>query len=381
MSFKMKKWTVAGSAVCVLFLAGFVWAVCPPQGSGLTGVDAWTAANCAGGQCSTNPATTCNEEFTIEFLGSDDDGQNVTFDYEICQIGGRNALSHWTIGLGQITGCVDESLLGPYGLEDIIVAASLDGDDLQIRTEAADEDLDGDGIFGELKEVTIGLDPTTQLFGLKFDRGVSDNGCHTWSITFDTSFLMPGYNLCEGCTVGATKAGSQDIRTASRKSPGYACVVGPVCCRDVSCDVTETAFAFGGANAGCFLLDGFSRWGWTNSFDATADGEYVLELWAGAGQCDLTKGALVGTVTVAYDAATRTATVSYDIPGGMSQAHVYVGCGKYPLDNKGNPTVAPGQYPSVTEFDEPAVSQTVTFTVPVGCDEFHVIAHAVACMN
>lgn len=68
---------------------------------------------------------------------------------------------------------------------------------------------------------------------------------------------------------------------------------------------TETAFAYGGEQlATCFLdLDfnsdsksDFNRWGWTNG--PLAAGSYSFDIYAGAGQCDLTKGTLVGTLNV-----------------------------------------------------------------------------------
>jgi hypothetical protein len=92
---------------------------------------------------------------------------------------------------------------------------------------------------------------------------------------------------------------------------------------------TETAFAFGGDYATCFLdidNDGdgegdFSRWGWTNG--PLPAGSYEFDIYAAAGQCDLS-------------------------PYSLAETHVYVGNDILPQDNKGGYTVAPGQYQMVT---------------------------------
>jgi len=382
-----------GALVCaVLALPRIAAAQCPPPGSGAAGVAAW-AASC--GVACGDMATTCNGEFTIQFTGSSTAGALVTFNYQICQAGGKNALSHWTVGLGQILGCVDESLLGPYGLNHLIAGAALDG--MPLRVQAVDLNSDGDtNDPGEGAQVVIGLDLTTQLYGMKFNIGVADKGCHDWSITFDASFLLPGYTFCEGCAVGSVKAGNQDIRNSGQASPGYACIVGPECCENliISCHQTDTAFAFGGSAARCFLQDGFNRWGWTNAVDATVSGSCTWELWAGAAHCGapdssgaFTAGVLIGTVTVDYDADSRVAVVTYDLaPGfGMSEAQVHVGCNAYPAACNGRncvpePTVAPGQFRHVSKFAEPQTEYTVALEVG-DCNVFYVIAHAVVCMG
>jgi hypothetical protein len=121
-------------------------------------------------------------------------------------------------------------------------------------------------------------------------------------------------------------------------------------CRDkMEFDGCETAFGFGGDAARCFARDGFSRWGWTNG--PLADGERIsLDLYAGAGQCDLEKGTLVGTVTIVYEGGT--ATASYKVFDGISleETHFYAGENMYPQKKRGKNgyvnTVAPGQYPA-----------------------------------
>ncbi len=116
---------------------------------------------------------------------------------------------------------------------------------------------------------------------------------------------------------------------------------------NVQCFIYETAFAKAPSGSRCFLLDGFSRWGWTNAITKPM-ASTTWPLWAGAAQCDTSKGTLVGSVTVSV-AANGAVTVTYNINAGilLSETHVYSGCTKYKKVQVGNKlvdTVAPGQY-------------------------------------
>ena len=140
----------------------------------------------------------------------------------------------------------------------------------------------------------------------------------------------------------------------------------------------ETAFAYGGAYSRCFELDGFNRWGWTNGPLTT--GTYTFDLYAGAGQCDLTKGTLMGTVTVTYSGST--VTVAYATTNGwwMTESHLYVGSAKYPQFKQGKnmvDTVAPGQYPYI--HGELAEVTADTYSVGPFSGSIYVIAHAGVC--
>ena len=128
---------------------------------------------------------------------------------------------------------------------------------------------------------------------------------------------------------------------------------------NVQCIDYETAYAKGD-DAVCFIPT-FANWGWTNPI---TPGTYTWDLWAGAGQCDTSKGTLVGSVKVVYDAATGIVTVEFDLdePYILDETHVYAGYGMFPLDRRGRPTVAPGLY---------------TNEGPFGGSEIYVIAHAV----
>lgn len=110
----------------------------------------------------------------------------------------------------------------------------------------------------------------------------------------------------------------------------------------------ETAFAFT-ADELSFCnndIDGDgrneTRWGW---FGVEGPGSYSFPIYAGAGQCDISKGALVGTLGVAYDGLS--AQVVYSTSGGytMDATHVY-------LANSPQDTIAPGQFTSVKEGED-----------------------------
>jgi hypothetical protein len=119
---------------------------------------------------------------------------------------------------------------------------------------------------------------------------------------------------------------------------------------NVQCYIYETAYAKGGS-AVCFIPT-FNNWGWTNSI---TPGTYTWPLWAGAGQCDTSKGTLVGTVTVVYSATTHVVTVTYNVafPYTLEETHVYAGTTKFPQVKQGKKTVdtvAPGQYYNAGPF-------------------------------
>jgi len=130
----------------------------------------------------------------------------------------------------------------------------------------------------------------------------------------------------------------------------------------------ETAFAncMSPDHISCFLDDGFGRWGWTNG--PVTNGR-TSPLIAGAGQCDLDKGTVVGSVAVKYNNETGMVKVEYTIYDGWKilETHLYVGGTPYPLGNNGKPTVAPGKYP---------YSGQLVYEVPAP-KPFYYIAHAV----
>jgi hypothetical protein len=130
---------------------------------------------------------------------------------------------------------------------------------------------------------------------------------------------------------------------------------------NVQCYVYETAYAQG-PGAECFIPT-FSRWGWTNLVNRGYSGTWPL--WAGAAQCDTSKGTLVGDVYVEFTSSGYV-TVNYLVnePYLLEETHIYAGIGKFPKDSRGRLTVAPGQYVNYSPF-------------ATGVEKVYVIAHAV----
>lgn len=140
----------------------------------------------------------------------------MTFGYRVCQLDNgadrQPSLSHWNVGLVQI-----DCLLEGKTMVDLVVGATLDG---------------------EPTVFDVNTDPTTGVTGVKWDEGVEDDGCHTWTVTFDTSVLAEGQTLDAGCAIVATKAGQQ---------VAYGCGIGPVCVERPAevCYADETAWSAG----------------------------------------------------------------------------------------------------------------------------------------
>lgn len=128
----------------------------------------------------------------------------------------------------------------------------------------------------------------------------------------------------------------------------------------------ETAFARGDEGATCFIdLEeyDFSRWGW--SIGPLTEGDYTYDIYAAAGQCDIEKGTLVGTVDVSYSGGNVDVTYNIDDAYEVEETHTYAGYDPVASDKQGRPTVAPGQY-TIGENLE---------------GEIYVIAHAVVCSD
>jgi hypothetical protein len=142
---------------------------------------------------------------------------------------------------------------------------------------------------------------------------------------------------------------------------------------------TETAFAFGGDKAICFdQYDASNRWGWTNG--PLAEGSYTFDLYAAAGQCDLSKGTKVGTLSVNYQDGTATVTYQTsgtnpgtNLPYTLTETHLYVGSEPLARNKQGEVTVAPGQFPYINaELNTLSRSYTVSgLSGPI-----YVVAHA-----
>ena len=113
------------------------------------------------------------------------------------------------------------------------------------------------------------------------------------------------------------------------------------------------------------------RWGWSNG--PLAEGTYTFDLWAGAGQNDLSKGTLVGEVTLVYAGGDVSVTYNTNTPYLLEEVHVFVG-NDYLPENNNEYTIAPGQYPYING-DLSGVSSHTTEISNVSGD-IYLTAHA-----
>lgn len=120
----------------------------------------------------------------------------------------------------------------------------------------------------------------------------------------------------------------------------------------------------------------FNRWGWSNG--AVGEGTHSWDIYAGAGQSDISKGTLVGKLTVEYKG--DTATVWFDMEEGspyyMEENHLYVGNEILPRDVNGDYTVAPGQYPTI---HDKVGATSDSYNVENLSGKIYVVAHATVC--
>jgi hypothetical protein len=141
----------------------------------------------------------------------------------------------------------------------------------------------------------------------------------------------------------------------------------------------ETAYAYGGCcYAHCFSQWGFTNWGWTNG--QLGPGCYTFDIYAGAAQCNISKGKKVGSLTVdyfKYNCCNYKAIITYHMYPGykMDETHLYVGSDPLPKKN-GSYTVAPGQYPYSHDLNN---ASTDSYTITGLCGKIYIIAHAVVC--
>jgi hypothetical protein len=187
------------------------------------------------------------------------------------------------------------------------------------------------------------------------DTGDTDPTCYANVATFSAT----GANLGDVCDGAPASTGQADAQI---------CVTGQSC---------ETAFAYYAPNSTCFLSLGFNRWGWTNG--PLGSGNYTFDLYAGAGQCLLSKGTLVGTVSVNYNGSV--AIVTYHTTGTwtLNETHLYVGNLRLPLKREDGhyvETVAPGQYPYQHGNLNGATMDT--YTIPI-TGLIYIVAHAETC--
>lgn len=277
----------------------------------------------------------------------------------------------------------DGPLAGSYAAWCVDVARSLDEGDCFEANVFSSYDVLPDGAVDRPEN----FDLINWVLNQDFVGKLSENGTDTytlgdvqwamWELIDDTNCVscsyLPPYDVDRGNEiVQQALASGQDyeptadgvIAVVLVPTNGKQVVIIPYTAECKPEPVCETAFAFSGDQNDCFINNGFSRWGW--SIKINEPGDYTYDIYAGAGQCDLSKGELVGTVDVSYSNAGNV-SVTYNIDSSytVNETHTYAGKNMFPSKKgkKGGPTVAPGQYTISDNLD----------------GEIYVIAHAVVC--
>ena len=148
------------------------------------------------------------------------------------------------------------------------------------------------------------------------------------------------------------------------------------------CEATESAFAYDESLGMCFLdIDELNsnRWGWT--IELPGPGEYDFPIYAAAGQCDTSKGLLVGQLLVSYSDGTATVTYVMDSCRTLIETHLYVGSDILPTKN-GEYTVAPGHYGNSHDGEQTLSAEADEYVINgLPDDGIYLIAHAVVCVD
>lgn len=86
------------------------------------------------------------------------------------------------------------------------------------------------------------------------------------------------------------------------------------------------------------------KWGWSNGVYSNGSSG-TLDLYAGAGGCNLSKGDYVGTFTFTYQNGSLDFTVDLEVDNDFKDLHIHAGNSVLPLHNNGKKYLgAPGQF-------------------------------------
>ena len=240
-----------------------------------------------------------------------------------------------------------------------------DGDGTPDCTDQCDDTIDSDG--DGISDCEDTCDDTIDSDG----DGISD--CEDICPRSDDTMDSDGDGIPDGCDV--EECDGVDNNGDGQIDEGLDCNTGGI-------DQCETAYARSTDEnvRTCFIdipnVSG-NRWGWVNEFPSS-NGTYQMEVYAAAGQCDISKGALVGNVEVTYTDRSIEVTVT-TLPGyKMTEAQLHVGSQILPTQGNGF-TTAPGQYPYSDMVDGDFTTYTFESISAGDADTFYVVLHANVC--
>ena len=259
-------------------------------------------------------------------------------------------------------------------------------------------------------------DGSTYFGGIQVTNHIAG---YTYAVVVQSTFVdIESVPLSAYVNYDSTSGLISNVETGSyyviAKSPdGCLSAIAPAILMSPDCLTCETAFAKNTASADgmdssyCFITQSpfdnnedvlnSERWGWTNEYTQseyvtwTASDPLVLNLYAAAGQCDISKGALAGYVEVYFVGDRDTGAGSFKVEyisnesesGWLIEgAQFYIGEDPYPKNGKGKNadeyTVAPGKYPFTIDTD--ATNHVILDALECkGVDKLYIIAHADVC--
>ena len=231
--------------------------------------------------------------------------------------------------------------------------------EVTVTTQRDEYFADAEIVWGDPDEEineTVTIKDISDLFGeVELGTATAPNGAQ---FTYDQAFAWADYGQddCGSYTYdNMAKIVETDQYAEARLKVNVQCYVYKY----------DTAYAKGDS-AICFIPY-FRNWGWTNPI---MPGTYEMDLWAGAGQCNTSKGTLVGSVTIVYGAdGYVTATYNVAFPYVIKETHFYAGYDMFPQQQRGRrtvDTVAPGQYYNAGPFDGSQIHVIAQAVVGIG---------------
>ena len=131
----------------------------------------------------------------------------------------------------------------------------------------------------------------------------------------------------------------------------------------------DTAYMYGNYTFNSLGIS--EKWGWATFYDNTQNGTYTYNLYAGAGQNDISKGYLAGIVNVTIQGTNVSVEINATNPGTVfTETHVY-------LSDSPPTTAAPGQFENQHTLNNTTLDNySLTYS---GDGTFWLIVHAGVC--
>ena len=163
----------------------------------------------------------------------------------------------------------------------------------------------------------------------------------------------------------------------------------PANCTHCDTEDCETVYAYDSRNPlrnFCLIEFGSADdMGWAVlNFNINKDfvnGEITLDLYAGATDCNLNNGIIVGEIIMKYKSINNEHIISMtyivDQPFDFTQVNAYAGYGLLPFNDDGIHTTIPKDFPKSYSNDDGFSSYSFDFVIENINENFNIIAHSV----